>query len=269
MSNVEKKPEPVGVQGARINSRAKIIAAIICACAAIMVGVMEYFRHSLPAVTATASGQGSSVQAAGHDINYNYYNGASNVPKVQSAIKTAVPEWQPPELPAGCKVISFVYGGNVWTISALSGIELPLVAFGHKHTNDVYVITGRVLNNRFYVSARLLDPEDLGLGSLKLSGNKIEGHLPALWDINSDSTAIEIVDNNEVPIYQIIYRRPDVVEVYGIFFMGNDIVLNGRNIARTVALPPDGEPLRIDPASLGMARIFKYPSAAYLGQRIQ
>jgi len=150
------------------------------------------------------------------------------------------------------------------------GGTVNVLASAYQDTNGnfqpIIVIGGHVTKNRFFANVTI--PGDLPFGPFKLSGNKIDGHLPPLWDMNYDANAIEIVNNDEVPIYQIIYKRPDVIEIYGIFLAGNKIMAVTRRGTEGMPAFVSGRPTRVDPAALGLKRIFKYPSSAYLEQRV-
>ncbi|MGO8667648.1 MAG: hypothetical protein ACLQUW_05730 [Desulfobaccales bacterium] len=81
---------------------------------------------------------------------------------------------------------------------------------------------------------------------------------PPLWDKNSNKDALEVVDENNNPVFQIIYRSQSQVIINGIFpYPGGRVVLSGE------------EGMLINPplsAKISLKRIFKYPSWQYPGQ---
>jgi hypothetical protein len=76
------------------------------------------------------------------------------------------------------------------------------------------------------------------------------------WDRNYDETAFEIVNENNNPVLQVIYKTQHDVAVYGIF----------KGSARDVFyVTPNG--MFINSLSpIQLKRLFKYPSRKYLGQ---
>lgn len=69
--------------------------------------------------------------------------------------------------------------------------------------------------------------------------------LPPNWDRNWADNELEIVDDKEVPVFQMIYHRPAVVELHAIFYGVHGSI---------IAFPPK-------------QRLFRYPSREHLGER--
>jgi len=174
-------------------------------------------------------------------------------------------EWQPPELPEGCQFVSFVFaGGDSASPIAKEDETVNLLVTFQQDTNGAYhaipVVGGHVSNNRFFADVTI--PDAFPFGPFKLSGNKIDGHLPSAWQMNCDANAVEIVNNDFVPVYQVIYRRPNVIEIYGEFVVGNGVYVLTRQ-------GMEGRRDFVDPAVLELKRIFKYPATSYPGQRVE
>jgi hypothetical protein len=85
--------------------------------------------------------------------------------------------------------------------------------------------------------------------------------------MNYDDNAIEIVDGNDMPIYQIVYKRPDVIEISGIFVVGDEVWTITRSGMRGRKFTEWEQLGGFKETSLGLRRIFKYPSMSYQGQR--
>ena len=250
---------------------------------ALINGVFGLFgHHGSPSVfnsIASSNLNGSAVVSGNQNGNNTFYN-AQNAPiniynNANPSVETNLAEWQPPELPAGCQFVSIVSGGNEITRPiGKDGGAINLVITAAQDANGAYraipIIGGHVSANRFFADVTI--PGDFPFGSFKLSGNKIDGHLPPLWDMNYDANAIEIVNNDEVTIYQIIYRRPDVMEIYGVFMAANSpIIVSRHEMERMKVTSPTftQEWLQSAPAKLQLKRIFKYPSSSYIGKRVQ
>ncbi len=95
-------------------------------------------------------------------------------------------------------------------------------------------------------------------------GNEFErlDKKPANWDINSSENAFEIAVDGKTPVFQMIRRDENTIEVDGVFNNGRD----------TEYVTPEGmlhNPLK-PPGSRGsqykaLGLIFKYPSWKYPG----
>ena len=80
---------------------------------------------------------------------------------------------------------------------------------------------------------------------------------PPNWDRNSSHTALEIVNQSQVPIFQLIYKTPSHIVFNGIFpYPGGLILANDQGMLINPTLP----------TTFRLKRIFKYPSWKYPGQ---
>lgn len=178
-------------------------------------------------------------------------------------------EWKPPLLLAGSDRISVTWGeSDVSNPIGWGGLNLMKGWTYNTNWQKVMetLVMAYVRNNRFYVDATI--PGDLPYGPFKLSGNTIIGHLPPPWQMNYDNDAIEIVNGREIPVFQVIYERPEAVKIYGI--MGNQFqveVQTPKSSLQTFS-PENWYDGSFDPASMGLRRIFKYPLWEYPGQRL-
>jgi hypothetical protein len=81
---------------------------------------------------------------------------------------------------------------------------------------------------------------------------------PVGWDRNSNQNALEVVNANQVPVFQMIYKTESHIVVNGIFpTPGGLLVADEHGVRRegNLATMP-----------LSIHRIFKYPSWKYPGQ---
>ncbi|MDD2541933.1 MAG: hypothetical protein PHH28_12945 [Desulfuromonadaceae bacterium] len=95
-----------------------------------------------------------------------------------------------------------------------------------------------------------------GLPAIEIVKNELVNK-PHNWDYNSNSTGLEIVDNNQKPIYQFYYKTPSHIVMNGIFpFPGGLILANEDGATINPSLP----------MSFVLKPIFKYPAWKYPGQ---
>ena len=95
-----------------------------------------------------------------------------------------------------------------------------------------------------------------GLPPIKIKRNKLFNK-PVNWDFNSNETAMEIVDENNFPIYQFFYKTPSHIVLNGIIPFSEGFILANENGAIFTLIIPD---------SFKLKRIFKYPSWKYPGE---
>lgn len=108
------------------------------------------------------------------------------------------------------------------------------------------------------------------IGKVRIRNNLFDV-LPPDWDFNHDARAVELVNEQRIPVYQIELARPLSVR------LGGAILANGGNMV--VTLGEDGKKLNRPiefltpefpsrPAlKIGTKRIFKYPSGPHRGER--
>ncbi len=94
---------------------------------------------------------------------------------------------------------------------------------------------------------------EAGLPPIKIKKNVLFD-LPHNWDSNKSESALEVVDENSVPVYQLIYKRDGHIILNGIFpFPGGLVLADDKEMVVNPRLP----------ANLVLRRIFKYPSWKY------
>jgi hypothetical protein len=80
---------------------------------------------------------------------------------------------------------------------------------------------------------------------------------PPDWDKNSNQNALEVVDRNNKPVFQLIYKSPTAIQINGIFSANGMTIFMSED---TISTTPEGI------AKLSLKPIFKYPSWKYPGQ---
>jgi hypothetical protein len=78
------------------------------------------------------------------------------------------------------------------------------------------------------------------------------------WDRNSDRGAFEVVNENDVPIFQMIYITPGDIVIKGILVFKSLVFVSDDNGG--VMNPPPSFSYRL-------SRIFKYPSSLHPAER--
>jgi hypothetical protein len=130
-------------------------------------------------------------------------------------------KWQPPELPAGCTTVHILAGSTISTILVDSLTNEPrnvisLVVTPTPTGTNAVNISAFVKENRLYVRVPL--PRGATTNPVPiLMNNDLDEKLPPNWDRNYNQTAFEIVDEDESPLLQVVYKRPDDILVCGVF----------------------------------------------------
>jgi hypothetical protein len=156
-----------------------------------------------------------------------------------------------------------VFGGNEMGMGNVSHgtRESPVtpVRIGNTPLLKMYVENGV-----FFCDAEVFTGN--GLPPIKLEHNSVTG-TPDDWHLNFNDTAIEIVNSNLVPMFQLHYENASRIVINGVFITGTGIVLatdTGEQFipASTLkTLYPNGKyPIVI------LKPLFKYPEWKHKGQ---
>ena len=121
--------------------------------------------------------------------------------------------WMPPELPENCQDVTLIWGGNFFGdyVSKARNTNLPI------NIQGVTPFSIRVENNRLYIDCNFFTQD---YGFIQIRRDSISPQLPQKWDMNTSSNALEIVNENGTPVFQLFYRRPDEVAINGVFQIG-------------------------------------------------
>jgi hypothetical protein len=115
-----------------------------------------------------------------------------------------------------------------------------------------------VKDKRPYVDATLYSGHSV---PVQLKGNKLISYPPS-WDYNSNEHAIEIVNHELIPVFQVIYNRPNHIIINGIFVVRNSLGAFDILVATEsgIFMNPTNPTL--------FRRIFKYPSWQHKGEYV-
>ena len=120
---------------------------------------------------------------------------------------------------------------------------------------DYVPVTMYAEGDTVYVDAELSAGQP-DVPAVRFKRNELRVH-PWNWDINESENAVEVVNENGIPVFQYIRKRPDYIAVTGIFYMPNGrILVADEDRAYFVPKFPSTAPIKA---------IFKYPSWKYRG----
>jgi hypothetical protein len=147
-----------------------------------------------------------------------------------------------------------------------------------------------VKNNRLFVVFGI--PSNDENKAISLTDN-LDSQIPPNWDRNYSSNAFEIVREDKLPVFQVIYRRPNEIQVNGIFIVSSNCILSAfeGHIDISYFCNADGSLPDIPPWNVAYANIlpmtitnlemayamtysnqdaiFKYPAWRYLGDFVK
>lgn len=117
-----------------------------------------------------------------------------------------------------------------------------------------------LLNGIFCVDAKVFG--GFGLPLIDVRCNRI-GMIPNGWDTNYTNEAMEVVNQNQVPMFQVIFESSNKVRINGVFLGENDEIL--------IITPQGTQRVKPDtnskaPLGIPLRPLFKYPSWKYLHQ---
>lgn len=120
--------------------------------------------------------------------------------------------------------------------------------------NDYRPVELYIENGQLYADVKIYGGR--GLPPIEIKKNKVSNK-PDNWDLNSNENAMEIVNQDGIPIYQFLYKTPSHIVMNGIFpYPGGFILANKGGAILNPELP----------TTFILKRIFKYPSWKYPGE---
>jgi hypothetical protein len=87
---------------------------------------------------------------------------------------------------------------------------------------EVCPVKGYLLNGDFVVDTNGLTR--IGRGEVEVVANELRNNSPD-WDSCFDDTALEVVDEHLIPVFQLIYTKANNVLVNGIFYLNGQIMV--------------------------------------------
>lgn len=158
-----------------------------------------------------------------------------------------------PTFPQSTDIVTLSLGSNDCIVKATDLRAHPIRAFGE---GGVYAISGlspisfAIRDNRLVVTTKLYAGDNQP--PIEILDNVLENSPPS-WDYSSNQRALEYVDANQQPVFQLIYKTAQHVVLTGSFVLTND----GRFVAT------DEEVSINDPNAPALRPIFKHPAWKY------
>ena len=115
-------------------------------------------------------------------------------------------------------------------------------------------------NGKLFVDVEIYSKT--GFPPIKIINNKLY-NLPTDWDRNSNDIALEIVNENLQPMYQLVYEKPFNLNIKGVFPNPSGAII-ADDIRGVSFISYDR--LQQFPAKFKLKPIFKYPSWRYPGE---
>lgn len=122
--------------------------------------------------------------------------------------------------------------------------------------HDYQPFTLYVEKDKLYVDVAIYRGD--GFPPIEIKRNKLFNK-PNNWDFNSNSYAMEIINEKKLPVYQLFYKNPSHIVIHGIFPLPDrNLLLIDESGATTFH--------QIIPNYFKLKRIFRYPSWKHPGE---
>jgi len=116
-----------------------------------------------------------------------------------------------------------------------------------------------VEDNKLYADVKVSGPS--GESPIEIKHNEFTVRVPG-WDKNSNQSALEVVNQQGFPVFQMIYRNNYEIEINGFISIPGSLVIAQEDGVRIISL----KDLSSTKIPVSIKRIFKYPSWKYPGQ---
>jgi hypothetical protein len=129
----------------------------------------------------------------------------------------------------------------------------------NSHMNNCFVLNNYrpvdlyIENGQLYADVSIYGGR--GLPPIEIKKNKLSNK-PEDWDFNSNTNAMEIVNEHQLPIYQFFYKTPSHIVMNGIFPFSDGYIMGNESGAIVSKLP----------TAINLKRLFKYPSWKFPGE---
>jgi hypothetical protein len=118
---------------------------------------------------------------------------------------------------------------NLHSAAIQKGKSAALLKLDGEELLRVYIEDGI-----FYVDASITDGH--GHQAIQIKKNKLEVR-PSAWDRNFSANAIEVVDSNQRPVFQMIRKRANLIQINGLFVSSKGSVLDMRPLKALFRYP--------------------------------
>ncbi len=149
-------------------------------------------------------------------------------------------------------MVYFSFGGNVMGLPAESLTKAPFEPF---YVFGLKPFKMHVKDGVLYVDFTAVGPK----GSIKVVDNEFTVSSPD-WDKNSNDRAFEVVDQNGLPVFQMVRNGIDKITVKGIFLMPGGVLIGDDKGVLVGRVPKE----QVSGATI--KPIFKYPAWKYPGK---
>jgi hypothetical protein len=181
---------------------------------------------------------------------------AHTVPEGQPECGTGEPQQGFGERNAG--IYSLLIGASI-TQYAAEDLEkgsknAAISTLGGRHKFKVYIRDGV-----FCLDAEIFGALQMSIPVITVTCNRIDSTLTPGFDTNYTAQAVEVVDQNQVPILQLIFSNKRSIRVNGVFLSSDNKVW----VYSTQGVQhfDQGSAIQVP-----LTRLFKYPSWRYLGK---
>jgi hypothetical protein len=164
---------------------------------------------------------------------------------------SASPTPKQPTFSEGIGAVMFTVGNNSHTVEAFDLQNGKYNFFIQDVPATLYFENGKP-----FIDVDLYAPPDEP--PVRLEHNRLLSK-PSQWAMNFDDNALEVVDEKQRPIFQLYYKSPSHIVMYGVFFNGYvNWLASPEGYASTPNLDKKPYPLK---------RLFKYPPSKFLHRR--
>jgi hypothetical protein len=226
----------------RFETHERICEFIVVLCALLLGGMSAFSGHKLVILWITGIG----LCAAIFTVLFWYTD--------RELTRTSAIVLKSPRFTERPRSFTIIAGDNRLDIAAEKEAQFPRL-----HTGGTQPFSAHLSpDNSICVDA------DVYAGSnrpaITVRDNVIVGK-PQHWDRNSDDTAVEIVNERGDPVFQLEYLDKMTASLKGVFVSKGRFTVSDDTGALRFGMLPKG------PITYSLARLFKYPSARFPGQR--
>jgi hypothetical protein len=183
-----------------------------------------------------------------------WYFNVPSVPSVpnETIVMSPIHPRPPPAFQLKSDNVMIRFGNNTFQYEKS---QLENTPFEPLEVNGYKPLALYLEKNMIYVNAKLYLPETSE--PFIIIHNDFKEPPPGM-DINYNASAIELVNDNKLVVFQMVYQTPTDIRINGIFFAGGGLIFVDEHGIRE-PFEPYTRPYSVKP-------IFKYPAWQYPGQ---